>query len=144
MTRRKRSTVKPALDRAALSRLQSAAVQAARTRSAAGRKKTGERRVGAVVKVDDALRDPDPVVTEDQRLLDRPDERDFRRADSWRVLRIFTEFVEGIDALGDVRRAVSIFGSARTQPDDPIYAAARTTAKLLAHAGYTIITGGGP
>jgi uncharacterized protein (TIGR00730 family) len=59
-------------------------------------------------------------------------------------MRIFSEFVEGIDALGDVRRAVSIFGSARTPPTDPAYKAARQTAKLLAQSGYTIITGGGP
>jgi len=98
-----------------------------------------------VIRVDDALRDPEPVVTEDKRLLDNPhDEEDFRRADSWRVLRIFSELVEGIDALGDTRRAVAIFGSARTHHTDPHYEAARRTAELLAEAGYAIITGGGP
>ncbi len=97
--------------------------------------------------VDDAIRDPEPVVTEDQRLLDTSaaaDAPDFRRTDSWRVLRIFSEFVEGIDALADVRRAVAIFGSARTTQDDPYYAAARRTAELVAQAGYAVITGGGP
>ena len=102
------------------------------------------RTIGPVVKVDDALRDPEAVVTEDQRLLDNNEEGDFRRADSWRVLRIFSEFVEGIDALGDVRRAVAIFGSARTKRTNPNYEAARRTAELLAEAGYAIVTGGGP
>jgi uncharacterized protein (TIGR00730 family) len=54
------------------------------------------------------------------------------------------ELVEGIDSLGDVRRAVSIFGSARVAPGSPFYEAARATAKLLARADYAIITGGGP
>ncbi|HEY0253729.1 MAG TPA: hypothetical protein VGC41_19495, partial [Kofleriaceae bacterium] len=89
----------------------------------------GKRAVGAVVKVDDAIRDPD-VVTEDQKLLDNNTEADFRRSDSWRVLRIQSELIEGIDALADVKRAVAIFGSARTTPDDPYYKAARRTAEL--------------
>jgi uncharacterized protein (TIGR00730 family) len=98
-----------------------------------------------LVKVDDALRDPDPAVTEDQRLLDQPHtDDDFRRNDTWRVLRITSEVIEGIDALGDIKRAVAIFGSARIAPSDPYYAAARRTAMLLARADYTIITGGGP
>ena len=59
-------------------------------------------------------------------------------------MRISSELVEGIDALGNVTRAVSIFGSARTSPRDPYYKAARTTAKLLAQADFAIITGGGP
>jgi uncharacterized protein (TIGR00730 family) len=139
-----------ALDRSDLSRLQDAAVRASKQRSAHNVEKDPQktkrvvRTVGPVVKVDDALRDPEPVVTEDQRLLDNNEEGDFRRADSWRVLRIFSEFVEGIDALGDVRRAVAIFGSARTQRTDPNYEAARRTAELLAEAGYAVVTGGGP
>jgi len=60
------------------------------------------------------------------------------------VLRIASEVVEGMDALGDLRRAVSIFGSARVAPTDPYYKAARRTAMLLAQADYAIITGGGP
>ncbi len=93
--------------------------------------------------IDDALRDP--AITEDQRLLDIPRlPEDFRRSDSWRVMRITSEVVEGIDALGDVTRAVAIFGSARTAPSDPFYKAAQRTATLLARADYAIITGGGP
>ncbi|HYJ46332.1 MAG TPA: TIGR00730 family Rossman fold protein, partial [Pyrinomonadaceae bacterium] len=60
------------------------------------------------------------------------------------VFRIMGEFVEGFDDLATVTRGVSIFGSARTQPDNPQYEAARETAALLARAGFAVITGGGP
>jgi uncharacterized protein (TIGR00730 family) len=59
-------------------------------------------------------------------------------------MRIMGEFIEGFDNLADVERGVSIFGSARTSPDDPQYLAAHETARLLAEAGFSIITGAGP
>lgn len=64
--------------------------------------------------------------------------------ESWRIFRIIAEFVEGFEAMGPVGRAVSIFGSARTKPDDPFYEQAEQTAKLLAKEGFAVITGGGP
>ena len=54
------------------------------------------------------------------------------------------EFVEGFDTLSDVYHAVTIFGSARTTPDDAFYEKAVETARLLAGEGFPIITGGGP
>jgi uncharacterized protein (TIGR00730 family) len=54
------------------------------------------------------------------------------------------EFVEGFDELATLTRGVSIFGSARTRGDDPYYESARETAALLARAGFSVITGGGP
>jgi uncharacterized protein (TIGR00730 family) len=74
--------------------------------------------------------------------LARPDA--FHKSDPWRVLRIMGEFVEGFERLGDVTDAVTIIGSARTAPDDPFYGAAVRTARLLAEAGFPVITGGGP
>lgn len=68
----------------------------------------------------------------------------FTHTDQWRVLRIISEFVEGFDSLADIGPAVSIFGSARTMPDDPMYAQAERVGALLAEAGVTVITGGGP
>jgi hypothetical protein len=65
-------------------------------------------------------------------------------AESWRVFRIMSEFVEGFEALAEVGKAVTIFGSARTKPDDPYYKSAERTAQLLAKAGFAVITGGGP
>ncbi len=73
---------------------------------------------------------------------ERPDA--LRKTDPWRVLRIMGEFVEGFEKLGDIQDAVAIFGSARTREDDPSYQAAVHTARLLATAGFPIITGGGP
>ena len=64
--------------------------------------------------------------------------------DTWRIFRIMAEFVEGFEVMAPVRKGVSIFGSARTRPDDPYYKAAEETAHGLAKAGYSVITGGGP
>jgi predicted Rossmann-fold nucleotide-binding protein len=69
---------------------------------------------------------------------------DFTDQESWRVFRIMAEFVEGFEELAQVGKAVSIFGSARTPPQDLYYKKARETTKLLAEAGYAIITGAGP
>ena len=83
-------------------------------------------------------------VTQDEQLLETPRVDAFTHTDTWRVFRIMGEFVEGFDDLATVTRGVAIFGSARTPADNPFYAAAQETAALLAHAGFTVITGGGP
>ncbi|MEQ8845542.1 MAG: TIGR00730 family Rossman fold protein [Phycisphaerales bacterium] len=67
-----------------------------------------------------------------------------RGHDSWRVLRIMSEFVEGFDALERLPPAVTVFGSARTKASDPMYDAARAMGRTLAEAGLTVVTGGGP
>ncbi len=86
--------------------------------------------------------------TEDERLLTSPiattDRRAIHSTDPWRVLRIMGEFVEGFDTLARMRNGVTIFGSARVKPDDPMYGACVETARRLAAAGFTVITGGGP
>ncbi len=64
--------------------------------------------------------------------------------ESWRIFRIMAEFVEAIETLSRVKNAVSIFGSARTAPDDPYYQKAETLSRLLAERGFGVITGGGP
>jgi uncharacterized protein (TIGR00730 family) len=61
-----------------------------------------------------------------------------------RLARIHDELARGFDALKDITRGVSIFGSARIPPDDPRYALARETGRALGHAGFAVITGGGP
>jgi uncharacterized protein (TIGR00730 family) len=60
------------------------------------------------------------------------------------VLRIQSEFVEGFGALAELGPAVSVFGSARTDRDSAEYATAEALAAALVHAGYAVITGGGP
>jgi len=86
--------------------------------------------------------------TQDEQLLvtplQVPDRRQPISSDPWRVLRIMGEFVEGFDTLSTVRNGVTIFGSARTKPGDPMYEACVGTAHRLAAEGFTIITGGGP
>jgi uncharacterized protein (TIGR00730 family) len=84
------------------------------------------------------------ISTTDQRLLDTRGPTDWVHQDTWRVLRIQSEFVEGFGALAELGRAVSVFGSARTTTDDPRYATARELGHRLAQAGYAVITGGGP
>ncbi len=82
--------------------------------------------------------------TTDQRLLDSWGPTDWVHTDPWRVMRIQAEFVEGFGAMADVGPAISVFGSARTTPDDPDYAIAEQVGARLARAGYAVITGGGP
>jgi uncharacterized protein (TIGR00730 family) len=83
-------------------------------------------------------------LTQDEQLLETPKQDEFTRTDTWRVFRIMGEFVEGFDELATITRGVSIFGSARTRPDNPQYRAAQETASLLSRAGFAVITGGGP
>ena len=64
--------------------------------------------------------------------------------ESWRIFRIMAEFVEGYEVMAEVGPAVSLFGSARTRPEDKYYKEAEETARLLVKAGYAVITGGGP
>jgi uncharacterized protein (TIGR00730 family) len=100
---------------------------------------------GASRVIDTSIRDHAFIVTEDEKLLAQPGRPgDFTRTDPWRVMRIMGEFVEGFDTLSTVEKGVSLFGSARVGPDDPQYAAAQETARLLAKAGFSIITGAGP
>ncbi|MDP3773920.1 MAG: TIGR00730 family Rossman fold protein [Gemmatimonadales bacterium] len=98
---------------------------------------------------DDRISGPKRLVpTEDERLLSTPlvapERRVFTSTDPWRVLRIMGEFVEGFDTLANIHNGVTLFGSARTTSDDRYYQAATLTGQLLAEAGLTVITGGGP
>lgn len=66
-----------------------------------------------------------------------------QQGDSWRIFRILSEFVEGFEELHEVYPAVSIFGSARLKPGDPVYEQTQEIARMLAERGYAVITGGG-
>ncbi len=83
-------------------------------------------------------------IQEEDHAFDRALNFDFTVTDPWRVLRIMSEFVNGFDVLAHIPPSVAIFGSARTKQDNPYYAAAVETARLLALKGFGIITGGGP
>ena len=92
---------------------------------------------------DDDYRDI-PGGTHDELLLETPRPDEFLHTDTWRVFRILGEFVQGFEDLARITNGVSVFGSARTLPDDPVYKAAQETGALLVRAGFAVITGGGP
>lgn len=64
--------------------------------------------------------------------------------DSWAIFKIMGEFVYGFEKMSVIGPCVSIFGSARTKPEDPNYLLAEKIAKRIVEAGYGVITGGGP
>jgi uncharacterized protein (TIGR00730 family) len=66
------------------------------------------------------------------------------RSESWRVFRIMSEFVDAFETMTRVGPAVSVFGSARTEPDDKYYQLAVECGRKLAEKDFEIITGGGP
>jgi uncharacterized protein (TIGR00730 family) len=82
--------------------------------------------------------------TTDQRLLDSRGATDWVHTDPWRVLRIQSEFIEGFGTLAELGPAVSVFGSARTPRDHPLYGISERLGAKLARVGLAVITGGGP
>jgi len=76
--------------------------------------------------------------SENQFLID-----EFKVDESWRLFKIMGEFVEGVEALYNIGPAVSIFGSARVKPDDPVYKKTEEIATLFAQNNIAVITGGG-
>ena len=67
-----------------------------------------------------------------------------KTSDSWQIFKIMSEFVEGFETMSKIGPCVSVFGSARTKPDNKYYKQAEEIAFLLTQAGYGVITGGGP
>ena len=68
----------------------------------------------------------------------------FTKEDPWRIFRIMAEFVDSFEVLSQVGPGVTIFGSARTKPEDPYYQATTALARGLAKEKLAVITGGGP
>jgi hypothetical protein len=64
--------------------------------------------------------------------------------ESWKIFQIMAEFVEGFERLARIKPSVSIFGSARTKPDNPTYQLAELIARMLSDAGFSVVSGGGP
>jgi len=85
-------------------------------------------------------------VTADEQLFVAPfrERVTFTQTDPWRVLRIMGEFVAGFEELADIGAAVTIFGSARSKPGDPMFEVAAETARRLGREGFSILTGAGP
>ncbi len=74
----------------------------------------------------------------------RAAEINYSARESWRMLGIMAEFVEATERLASIRPAVSIFGSARTPPDDANYMLTEVIARKLSDAGFSVVSGGGP
>jgi hypothetical protein len=69
---------------------------------------------------------------------------EIKSVNSWMIFKIMAEFVEGLEKMAKIGPCVSIFGSARTKPENPYYQLAEEIAAKLVRKGYGIITGGGP
>ena len=67
-----------------------------------------------------------------------------RTSDSWQIFKIMSEFVEGFETMSKIGPCVSVFGSARTKPNNKYYKQAEELGFLLTQKGYGVITGGGP
>ena len=72
------------------------------------------------------------------------DWNDIKINDSWAIFKIIAEFVEGYERMAKIGPSISVFGSARTKPDNQYYKLGVEVSKLLAEGGYGVITGGGP
>ena len=83
--------------------------------------------------------------TDDFALLNEcPDEDNFIHSDTWRVLRIQSEFVYAFERMSKLGPAIAVFGSARLDENNPYYAMSRAVSHKLAQSGWTVLTGGGP
>lgn len=69
---------------------------------------------------------------------------EIKSVNSWMIFKIMAEFVEGLEKMAKIGPCVSIFGSARTKPENPYYQLAEEIAAKLVRKGYGVITGGGP
>ncbi len=79
-----------------------------------------------------------------RRAFENKDWNEIKAGDSWQIFKIMSEFVEGFEKMAKIGPCVSIFGSARTKPDNPYYLLAEEIALKLTKEGYGIISGGGP
>lgn len=87
------------------------------------------------------------LTPDEQRIKEAFQDRNWnevKTADSWVIFKVMAEFVEGFDKLALIGPCVSIFGSARTKPDNPYYKITEEIAAKLVRHGYGVITGGGP
>lgn len=107
------------------------------------RKSEENAQAGRKVHVEASWPNKQPDEQLDRYLLESPQE-DATHSDVWRVLRIQSEFVSGFGSLAGLGPAVSVFGSARTEPESIYYKQAYHVGQRLAQAGAITITGGGP
>jgi uncharacterized protein (TIGR00730 family) len=93
------------------------------------------------MRLEDFDNDDDKII---QDRLKQKTWNEIRTNDSWAIFKIMAEFVNGYEAMGRIGPCVSIFGSARTKPEDHFYKLTERIAYKISKAGYGVITGGGP
>ena len=76
--------------------------------------------------------------------FEEKDWNNIKASDSWQIFKIMSEFVEGFEKMSRIGPCVSVFGSARTKPENKYYQIAEEIAYNLVKEGYGVITGGGP
>ncbi|WP_437125368.1 TIGR00730 family Rossman fold protein [Flavobacterium enshiense] len=89
----------------------------------------------------------DEFLSDEDKIQDKFKQKtwnEIRANDSWAIFKIMSEFVNGYETMGRIGPCVSIFGSARTKPDNKYYLLAEKIAFKISQAGYGVITGGGP
>jgi len=87
------------------------------------------------------------MINDDRKIREKLKQKtwnEIKTNDSWAIFKVMSEFVEGYEKLSKIGPCVSIFGSARTKPDNPYYKLAEEIAFKLTENGYGVITGGGP
>lgn len=84
------------------------------------------------------------MTNEDQKFHHDKDWNEIKANDSWAIFKMMSELVNGFETLAKIGPCVSIFGSARTTPENKYYKIAEEIAAKLAKSGYGVVTGGGP
>lgn len=79
-----------------------------------------------------------------RRAFAEKDWSEIKAGDSWQIFKIMSEFVEGFEKMSKIGPCVSVFGSARTKPENKYYQLAEEISEKLCREGYGVITGGGP
>lgn len=97
-----------------------------------------------IIKFMNKNKDKKDLVVPAKELPIEKHKKDWRHSQHWRVLRIMAEFVDGFQFLGDLKKTVTFFGSARYQEGNRWYEEARKLGKMLAKGGFSVTTGGGP
>lgn len=93
------------------------------------------------MRLEDFDHDDEKVI---QNKFKRKTWNEIRANDSWAIFKIMSEFVNGFESMARIGPCVTIFGSARTKPDNKYYQLAEKIAYKISKAGYGVITGGGP
>src|SRR5579872_6783295 len=79
-----------------------------------------------------------------RQAFENKNRQEIKVTDSWQIFKIMAEFVEGFEKMAKIGPCVSVFGSARTKPNNKYYKLAEEISFKLTRSGYGVISGGGP